>query len=143
MAFMKFIEDDRLNAPERRVVDQLPEQNPFGFKLDACGAARQVLETDSIADLTPQLDAQFLCHPRCKQPGRKPARLENHNLAGSEQSVVEQHLRHLCRLAGPCRRLKNQSSGRCETGDDLMFDFVNGEPVTHGCYSQYCSGALW
>ena len=62
MAFVKLIEDDGLNAGECRIVDQLAEQNAFRFKLDAGRAARHILESDLIADLMPDLDAQFLRH---------------------------------------------------------------------------------
>ena len=60
MAFMKFVKDDRLNATQGRVLNQLPQQNPFGLKLDARGVADAVFKTDLITDFAAQLDAEFL-----------------------------------------------------------------------------------
>ena len=95
MAFVKLVEDDRRHARQRLVLDQLPKQNAFGLELDARSPAREILEPNLIAHFAPEFHAQFLRHARSQQSRREPARLENDNLAVAEQSVLEQHLRHL------------------------------------------------
>src|SRR5213080_825120 len=140
MAFVKLIEDDGLNAGECRIVDQLPEQNAFRFKLDARRAARHILESDLIADLMPDLDAQFLRHTRGEQSRREPPRLKDHDLAVCEQSMFEQDLRHLSRFAGSRRGLKHQAPDSCELPNNLIFNLVNRKPVLHEWYSHLFGG---
>ena len=62
MAFVKFVKDDGLNAAQRRIPDQLPEQDALGFELDACGIAHAVFETDLVTDLAPQFHAKLVRH---------------------------------------------------------------------------------
>ena len=63
MTLVKLIENHCLQTAECGVFDQLPKQNPFGFKLDARGIAGRILKPDLIADFTSKVYAQLLCHP--------------------------------------------------------------------------------
>ena len=100
MALVEFVEQDGLNAAQGRILDQLSKQDPFGFKLDARGVARVVLEAHLVTHFLAHLDAEFACDPMREKPRRKPPRLEDDHLAAAQQSGLEQHLRHLRGLAG-------------------------------------------
>ena len=112
MPLVEFVKDQGLNSCECRVLDQLTQQNSFGLELDARSAAGHVLKSDLVTHLTAKLHPQFVCHPRREQSRCEPPRLENHHLAVVEQTVPEQHLRHLRGLAGTGRCLQHKPSGR-------------------------------
>ena len=62
----------------------------------------------------------------------EPARLEDYSLPVAEQTVLEQHLRHLGGLARPSGRLQHEPLRRLECGDDVVFEVINGQPFGHG-----------
>ena len=128
---MEFVENDRLNAAQRRVLNQLPQQNPLSLKLDARGIAHAIFEADLIADFAAKLDPQLLCDARGEQPRRQTARLKNHDLPAAEQPVLEQHLRDLGGFAGTGRRLQNEPLRRLERGNDVVLNLVNGQSLGH------------
>ena len=58
--FVKFVEDDGLNAAQGRVLDQLPEQDALGLELDAGGVAHAIFKSDLVADLAAEFHAEFV-----------------------------------------------------------------------------------
>src|SRR5438128_6957085 len=95
MPLVEFVEDQRLNANERWILNHLAQQDALGFKFDACRCACRVLESDLITDLVPQFYALLTRDAGCEQSRRKPSWLQNHDLSAPEQSMLEQHLGHL------------------------------------------------
>ena len=55
MPFVKFVENQRRNAAQFRVVNHLPQQNAFGHKPDFRPRRRDIFEADLITDLAPSL----------------------------------------------------------------------------------------
>src|SRR6266568_7042168 len=86
MAFVKLVEDHRRHTTQSLVLNQLSEQNAFGFELDPRGVARHVLETHLVADLAPELNTKFLRDARRKQSRGESARLEDDALPAAEQA---------------------------------------------------------
>ena len=131
MPFVKFVEDEDGNAAQLRIVNHLPEQNTFGYKTDFSPRRCDIFETDLVADFVAELDAEFLRHARREQSRGQPARLENHNLPVTEQSVPEQHLRDLRGFARAGWRGQNQPPVGFQPGDEVALNFVNGQTVSH------------
>ena len=131
MPLVKFIKNHGLYPAQRRVLDQLPEQDALGLELDARGVAHAVFEPDLVTDLAAELHAEFARNTGCQQPGGQPARLENDDLAIAQQAMFEEHLGDLGGFAGAGRRLEDEPLRRLERSDDVGFDFVNGQPVGH------------
>ena len=101
MPLMKFIKQDHRHPAQFRIVDHLPQQDPFRHKPDPGLGGSAIFEPDLVAHLVPQAHAQFLRHPRRQQPRRQPPRLQDDHLSVVQQTVLEQHLRHLGGFAGP------------------------------------------
>ena len=143
MSFVKFIEDDGRDAREFIVLNQLPEQNAFGFKFDFGGGADAILEAHLIADLAAKLHVEFLRDAGSEHPRGETARLQHDALPAAEQAVLEEHLRDLRGFAGAGGCLQHEAFRRLEGGDDVGFDFVNGQPVSHvaGLFSG--AGKCW
>lgn len=131
MSFVKLVEHDGGNPLERRVSDELAEQNAFGLEFDFGGGADAIFKAHLIANLTPQLHIEFLRDTGSEHSSGEPARLEHDALPAAEQAVFEKHLRDLRGFAGPCGYLQHETFRRLERGDDVVFDVVNGQPVGH------------
>ena len=99
MPLVEFVEDERLNSGEVRILYHLPQQDPFGFEFDSCCRTGRVLESDLITNLVPQFHALLTRDAGCEQSRRKPSWLQNHDLSAPEQSMLEQHLWNLCGLS--------------------------------------------
>src|SRR5262245_28354875 len=121
MPFVELIEDQCLNAVQGGILNQLAQKDPFGLELDARGTAGGVFESHLITDLTTQLHTQFVCDARSEQTCCEAARLERYHLAVSQQSMLEQHLWHLRRLAGTGWSLQHQPPRCLQRFDDLVF----------------------
>ncbi len=60
---MEFVEDQNGYARKRRIAHHLPEQYAFGNKSNTSFSGTDVIETDLIADLGPQLRIAFPGYP--------------------------------------------------------------------------------
>src|SRR5262249_730388 len=110
MPLMKFVEDQRLNPGEPRILNHLSKQDSLGFKLDPSLGAGDVFESPLIANFAAQIHVQFMCHTRRQQSCRESARLKNDHASAIEKTVSKQHLWHLCRFTGTGGCLQDQPS---------------------------------
>lgn len=131
MALVKFIEDDGGNPLERRISDELAEQNAFRLEFDFGGGADAILEAHLVADLAPQLHVEFLRDAGSEHPRGEPTRLQHDALPATEQAVLEEHLRDLRGFAGAGGRLQDEAFRRFQRSNYVVFDVVNGQPVGH------------
>src|SRR5689334_19205933 len=99
MPLVKLVKDDRRNPLQRRASNELPEKNAFGFELDARGGADTILESHLIANFAAKLDAEFMRDTGRQQARGKSTRLQDDALTSRQQTVLQQHLRNLSRLA--------------------------------------------
>jgi hypothetical protein len=72
-----------------------------------------------------------LRHASGQQSCGEPTRLQNHNLAIREQSMFQEHLRHLRGFAGTGWGGNHQSPIALQPSDNLAFDFVDGQLFRH------------
>ena len=108
MPLVKFVEENRADVAQLRILDQLTQQDAFRDEADARAFRDDVLEADLVSDFVAEPAIPLRRHARRKQPRREPTRLQNHDLAIAEQAVLEQDLRNLRRLSGASRRLQNE-----------------------------------
>src|SRR5437763_15943023 len=92
MALVKFIEQNRRDAAQFRVLDQLAAQNAFGHEADASALRRDVLEPDLVSDFVAEPAVPLGSDARGEKARGEAARLENDDLTVAEQSVIEEDL---------------------------------------------------
>ena len=129
MAFVELVEDERGDAGEFWILNDLAEENPFGDESDAGLRAGDVFETDLVADLAAEFRFAFGSDASGEQASGESARLEDDDLAVAEQAVVEEHLGHLGGLAGAGGSRDDKSAVSADAGEEFGFDFVNGQTV--------------
>ena len=95
MSLVKFIEENRGDAAQHRILDQLAQQNTFGDKSDAGALGDNALEADLITDFLPKPRTALVGHARGEQPRRYSSRLKHHHFTVAEHSMIEQNLRNL------------------------------------------------
>src|SRR5262249_18298930 len=84
-----------------------------------------------IADFAAKLCLALPGDAGGEQSGSQAARLQDDDLPGAEQTVIEEHLWHLGGFAGTGRRRDEQPPVGLQPGEDLWFDFVNRKPFSH------------
>ena len=131
VALVELVEDERRDAAQLRVLDHLPQQDAFGDEADAGVGAGDVLEANLVADLAAELGLAFPGDARRQQPRGQPARLEDDDLAGAEQAVIQQHLRDLRGFARAGGRGHDQPPGFPEAGHEVLFNFVDWQSFRH------------
>jgi hypothetical protein len=89
MALVKFVEEDRGDPAQLRVLDQLAEQNSFGDEADTRALGGEVFEADLVTDFIPEADVTFGGDARGEETGSEPAWLEDNDLALAEETVSE------------------------------------------------------
>ena len=109
MPLVKFVEQNRRDAAQLRIFNHLPQQNTFGYKTNFRFRRRDVFKTDLITNFFAKFYTKFVRDARGEQASRKSARLQDDDLAVPEQTVFQQHLRHLRRFSGAGGCGQNQS----------------------------------
>ena len=127
IALMKLVEEDDPHVRERAVLLQPAEQNAFGHITDARAEAGSILETDLVTDLRAERAPALPGHARGHRPRRHSTRLQHDNFLFPGQPSIQQHLRHLGRLAGAGRRDQNQAIARMQRIDNLRMDLPDGK----------------
>ena len=122
MALVEFVEDQRIDAFQLGVGQHLAQENPLGNVADPRGRRSDIVQAHPITHFTAELDAARLRHPGGQQAGRQAARLQHRHLAGAEQTAVEEHLRHLRRLARAGGRGQHQPFVRRQSLAQPLFD---------------------
>jgi hypothetical protein len=95
MALVKFVEKNRGDAPQLRILDQLAQENSFGDKANARVSGSNIFESNLVADFIAEPAVSFGRDPRGQETSGKPARLKDYDLAVAEQAVIEENLRDL------------------------------------------------
>src|SRR2546423_15122210 len=109
MALVEFVEKNRGNAAQLRVLNQLAEQDSFGDETNAGARGGNVLEPDLVADFIAEPALSFARDARCEKAGGEPARLEDDDLTVAEKAVIEEDLRDLGGFSGTSRRLDDEA----------------------------------
>ena len=122
MALVEFIEENRGDAAQLRILNELPEQNSFGDEANAGAIGRDVFEADLVTDFVPEPAIALRGDAGGEEPGREPARLEDHDLAVAQQSMIEKDLWDLGGFAGAGRRLEDEAGAFFQLGDNSMFE---------------------
>ena len=85
-----------------------------------------------------EINAALEGNTRCEQTRRDSARLQNHHLPITEQSMIEQHLRNLRRFSRAGRRLDDGPRISAQCLDDLRLEFEDRKLATIGCRHMRC-----
>ena len=109
MALVKFIEKDRGDAAQVRILDQLPEQYSFGDEADAGALGGKVFEPDLVADFVAEAHVPLGRDAGGEKAGGETARLENDDLAGAEEAMIEEDLGNLGGFAGASGGLEDEA----------------------------------
>ena len=131
MALVKFVEEDRGDAAQLRILDQLAEQNAFGDEADAGALGGEVFETDLVTDFVAEADVALGGDARGKETGGETARLEDDDLAGAEEAVIEEDLGDLGGFAGAGGGLEDEAGVGLEFGDDPLFELEDWQVAGH------------
>ena len=103
---MKLIDDDATGAAQRRIIEHPPGQNAFGYKANASCCADFAIESDFITNFVANSHTAFKGNPFGCKPRSKPARLQHHNVAITDEVSVEQRTGHPGSLT--CTRWRDQ-----------------------------------
>ena len=87
----------------------MAEQNSFGDEADAGAVGGDVFEADLVTDFIPETNVPLGGDPRGEETGGKTARLEDYDLAGPEEAVIEENLRDLGGFAGAGGSLEDEA----------------------------------
>ena len=123
-AFVKFVEDHRADAVERRVGLDHPGQDAFGDHFDLC--TRPGVPPDAVTDALAHLFAQCLGHARRSCPCRQTAGFEHDDLP-RDNPGLRQRERNARGLTGARRGLKHGGAVAREDGDQLGQSMVDGQ----------------
>src|SRR5471032_749876 len=108
MALVKFIEENRGDATQLRILNELPQEDSFGHEADAGAIRRDVFEANLVADFFTEPAVTLGSDSRSEEAGREPARLEDHDLAVAKQFMIEEDLRNLGGFSRASRRLEDE-----------------------------------
>ena len=127
MALVEFVEQDRTDLFQHRVVLQHAGQDAFGDDFDARARRNLVFEADAVADRATDLLAQLPRHEQRGAAGGDPPWFQQDDLAALQPRCVEQCQWHLGGLAGTGRGLQHQSPLRGQVLLDLRQQRGNRE----------------
>ncbi len=103
-ALVKFVEQDRGDARQFRIIENLACKNAFGDDFDPGGARNLRAEAHAVADSLADTLPDGFGHPFGAGAGRDPARLQHHNFPVLQPRRIEQRQRHPRGLARAGRR---------------------------------------
>ena len=116
---MELVEHHDADVVEIAVILEPAQQDPLGDEAQPRGPGKMVLETDLVPDFAAELAVPFPRHPRGDGARCDPARLEDDDALVAGQPGVEEHLRHLGRLAGAGGRDEDELVAFGEHADDI------------------------
>ena len=123
MALVEFIEKNRRDTAQVRVLNQLAEKNSFGDETDARPRRGDVFEPDLVADLIAEPASAFGRDARCEQSRGETARLEDDDLSVAKEAVIEENLRDLGGFSRAGRGLDDEAGMNAEIFYDRRFEF--------------------
>ena len=86
---VKFIQDDRGHASQRRIHEQPAQQDPLGYEANTRGRAAHILETDGIANRPADVFPHFLRNAQGGQASRQTPWLKHEDLALTEPAIEQ------------------------------------------------------
>ncbi len=119
MALMEFVEQDRADPAQFRIVLDQPREDTFGDYLDPRRCTYLRLEADAIANGAADLFTELLRHELRGRARGDSAWLQHHDLLPMQPSRIEQCQRHLGGLAGTRWRLQHEPRMRGQRRGDL------------------------
>jgi hypothetical protein len=130
VALVKLIEQHGADVLQRRVVLQPAQQHALGHEANSRAQAGVVFKTNLVADFPAQRAVPLPSHPRRHRAGRHAPGLQD-NDAPAAQPAVQQHLRHLRRLARSGRGNQNQAIALAERLHDLTVNLPDRKRSLH------------
>jgi hypothetical protein len=125
VALVELVHEDDANPLERRIGDEPPREDALGHEADPRLFARDILETDLVADRTPDLFPQLLGDAARGEAGSQASRLQDDDFP--LEAGVEERARHARGFARAGRRLEDEAGRTPQRGDDLGKEGVDGE----------------
>ena len=119
MALVEFVEHDRANAFQHRIVLQHPGQDAFGDHFYPCARRRLVVEADPVTHGFAHRFAELPGHEARGRTRGNAARFQHHDLAALQPGRIQQGQRHLGSLARARRRFQHQPRMRLQCGMHL------------------------
>ena len=132
VALVEFVEQQRADAFQQRVVLQHAGEDALGDHLDAGARGNLVLEADAVADGLADRFAELPGHELGGAARGDAARLQHQNAAALQPGRIEQRQRHLGGLAGAGRGFEYQPRVRGQAVGDGRQQRGNGE--VGGCH---------
>src|ERR1041385_3302556 len=121
MALVEFVAENRGDATEFGILEQLAEKNSLRHKTNARFVRGHFLEADLVTDFAAEAAVALESNAAGKEARGEAARLQDDDLAVAEQTAVEQDLWHLRRFSRAGRRLQDQAWLLRERPNDLVF----------------------
>ena len=103
-AFVKLVEQNRGDAGQFRIVENLPREDALGDDFDPRRARHFGTKANAVADGLADALAQSLRHALGAGAGRDPPRLQHDDFFALRPRRIKQRQRHPCGLAGAGRR---------------------------------------
>ena len=125
MALVEFVEKNRGNAAQLRILDELAQENAFGDEANPGALRGDVLETDLVADFIAETTVALGGDARGEETGGEAARLQDDDLAVAEQAVVEKNLRDLGGFSGTGGSLDDEAGMGAKVFHDRALKFIN------------------
>jgi hypothetical protein len=119
VALVEFVEQDRADALEQRIVLQHAGEDALGHDFDAGFRRDLVLEADAVTHGLADRLAQLPGHEAGSGARGDAARFQHHDLAALQPIRIQQRQRHLRGLARARRRFQHQPRMPRQRGMDL------------------------
>jgi hypothetical protein len=131
VAFVEFIEEDRGDAGQFRVVLDHAREDAFGDDFDARRLRDLRFEADAVADRFADTLAALRGHEFCRRARGDATRFEQQDAAVAAPRRIEQRERHARGFACARRRLQHEPRDVRERREDLRQQRVDGCRVGH------------
>ncbi len=127
MTLVKFIKENRGDAAQLRILNELSQEDSFGHEANPGAIRRNVFEANLVADFFTEPAVALGSDSRSEEASREPAWLQNYDLPDAKRSMIEQNLRDLGGFPRASRRLDDQSGAFFQLGDERVLELENGQ----------------
>ena len=124
---MELVKDDKPHVGQGGVVLEPAKQDALGDKAQAAVRAQAILEAHLVAHLVPELAAAFPGDARGDRACGDAPGLQDDDAARPREAVVEEHLGHLCGLAGAGCGHEDETAVRSHGVQHLGMERPDGE----------------
>src|SRR5947199_2591138 len=95
MGFVEFVEQNRRNSFQLRILNQLPQQNAFGDKANPGCFGDDAFEPHLVANILSKVYRTLVRDAGREQASSYSSRLQNNHFTGSKQPMIQQELGNL------------------------------------------------